>query len=110
MVSIAQYIYSRAAVCFILTIHFICQANSHIRTETLVTQWFHASFSCLDNVTTGYFSTPGNYSPVAMHMAYGQQPSPPVTTLSSNFQYGVPPASKGSDKVLMSVVFSMNIL
>jgi len=41
MVSIAQYIYSCAAVCFLVTIHFICQANSHIRTNT-----FNTVISC----------------------------------------------------------------
>jgi len=53
-----------------------------------------------------------NYPPIgmALPMVYGQQQSPPVTGLGSAFQLGVPPASKGSDKVLMSVVFSMNIL
>jgi hypothetical protein len=47
---------------------------------------------------------------MAMPMVYEQQPSPPLTSLGSAFQLGVPPASKGSDKVLMSFVFSMNIL
>lgn len=63
-------------------------------------------FSCLDNVT------PLNYPPMGIQMSvvYGQQQNPPDTSLGSAFQHGVPPASKGSDKVLMSVVFSVNIL
>jgi len=59
-----------------------------------------------------YPVTPMNYPPLGMEMpvVYGQQQSPPVTSLGSAFQHGVPPASKGSDKVLMSIMFSVNIL
>jgi hypothetical protein len=53
-----------------------------------------------------------NYPPMGMEMpaVYGQQQSPPVTSLGSAFQLGLLPASKGSDKVLMSIMFSVNIL
>jgi hypothetical protein len=51
-----------------------------------------------------------NYPTLGMAMPVVQQPSPPVTSLGSAFQLAAPPTSKGSDKVLMSVVFSMNIL
>jgi hypothetical protein len=66
-----------------------------------------SSFFFLLNIVT-----PRNYPAVGIQMpvVYGQQQSPPVTSLGSAFQLGVPPASKGSDKVLMSVKFSMNIL
>jgi len=43
-------------------------------------------------------------------MMYVQQQSPPVTSLGLAFQHGLPPASKGTDKVLVSFVFNMNIL
>jgi hypothetical protein len=43
-------------------------------------------------------------------MVYVQQQSPSVTHLGSAFQHGQPPASKGSDKVLVSFVFNMDIL
>jgi hypothetical protein len=43
---------------------------------------------------------------MAMPMMYAQQQSPSVATLGLAFQHGLPPASKGSDKVLVSFVFN----